>query len=259
MRLLTVTCVVAAMGVAVPAQSEDRDPEAEALAREAQQVVEGYCSDAVADDVTLAAESVATVSAVWARVSASLESNQKVYLLYWRGVLGQCLDQEDKALADLKGFLDTHGDSSTWASLVTDAERRVRQLERRTTGGAVPRGPVAPVVVGGIGAGVAGGLLGGLGGWQWSVADQSRQDLYDGVHIGQSDLQSRLDTEGAASAAHRGLVVGAGVAGATSVGLLVTAGILGQRAPLVAVAPWVLPVDVRGSGGAVGIVVGGGW
>ena len=60
-----------------------------------------------------------------------MESSRKVYLLYCRGVFGQCLYKEERALADLKEFLSARYGASMWASLIADAERRVRLLERK--------------------------------------------------------------------------------------------------------------------------------
>ncbi len=256
MRWLTL--MVLSIGLlSAPVHAASRNAEAEALALEAQDAVEAHCSDAVADDVTLAAESVATVSAVWAKVSSALESNRKVYLLYWRGVLGQCLNQDEKALNDLEDFLAARGSSTTWASLVEDAERRVRRLRRGTLRGAVGVRPSGVLVAGGVGSGIASGVLGGLAGWQWSVVEQARQDLYDGAHIGLGDLNSRLDEEAAAVAAHEGLVVAASVAGAATVGLLVSGAIADGQRPRLAVAPWWAPT--RDGAKAVGVVVAGRW
>ena len=97
MNRLIPSLLLAALLAPAPAWA-DRDAEAEALARRASATVEEHCSNAAQSDVTLAAESVAHVSTVWAEVSKALEGSRKVYLLYWRGVLGQCLDQEEKAL-----------------------------------------------------------------------------------------------------------------------------------------------------------------
>ncbi len=134
------------------------DP-SEALAQEAHQVLIDHCADAAGGAVTTAAESVAVVSDVWARVSAEVESSHKVYLLYWRGVLAQCLDQEERAIADLKTFVRVRGDSTLWAGLVQDAEKRLRQLERVAGRG----GPVVSPFLGlGIGLG-AGSLAFGIG------------------------------------------------------------------------------------------------
>ncbi len=238
------------------AGAAERDAEAEALAQEAQGAVDRYCSEAVSDDVTLAAESVAAVSAVWAKVSAKLEESRKVYLLYWRGVLGQCLDQEEKALADLHAFLGIRGGSDEWASLVADAQRRVRQLERKTgrgKGRVAPRPSAGPVAAG-VGSGVAAGALGGLAGWQWSETLATRQALYDGEHVG-GDLQTYLDDERRTKQTTQGLAVGAGVAGAASAGLMAVGAALDRRATSVVVVPW---LDV-GPAGSVGVVLAGGW
>ena len=53
---------------------------------------------------TAALKSIATVGEVWARLSEQYEKSGESYLLYWRGVLAQCMDQEDRALCGLAAF-----------------------------------------------------------------------------------------------------------------------------------------------------------
>ena len=70
------------------------------------------------------------------------------------------MDQEERASADLNGFLAQVGDSSLWAGLIRDARRRIRQLERKSgAGGTGVAGARAldPRKIGGL---VAGGSLG---------------------------------------------------------------------------------------------------
>lgn len=236
----------------------ERDAKAEALALKAHFAVQEYCADAAADDVTLAAESVAAVSQVWARLSAYLETNRKVYLLYWRGVLGQCLDQEERALTDLKTFIAARSEAGMWENLLKDAERRVRRLETKVSGPrSVSAGPAPALVISGITVGGAAGILGGLAGWQWGVAERNRQDLYDGLHIGLGDLQDRLNEEAAAVSSHRALMVATSIAGATAVGLLIAGAAHGSDSPRVAIVPWLTPV--HGGQGTFGMTVFGGW
>jgi len=146
--------IVAALSVAPSALAQEQessaDPESEALAQEAHAVLLTHCAEAGGADMTRAAESVAVVSDVWARVSAQVESSRKVYLLYWRGVLAQCLDQEERALQDLQSFVGARKGSDLWAGLISDAERRITRLERQVTG---PR-PVEPGWL--VGGGLAG-------------------------------------------------------------------------------------------------------
>ena len=136
-RALVLHTLVALMvGFAVSAQAETpkANPAAEKLALESHQVLAEHCADTASDDMTVAAESVAVVSDVWARVSAELEASKKVYLLYWRGVLAQCLNQNERALIDLKKFIVERQDSTLWPDLVDDSKKRVKRLERKAEG-----------------------------------------------------------------------------------------------------------------------------
>ncbi len=178
MKLLLLLVAVAAPSVAWA----ERSPSSESLAAEAVRVHHEHCSDAAQDDVTIAAKSVAVVSDVWARVSTELESSRKGYLLYWRGVLGQCLDQEVKALADLRAFLDSGVDRSIYAQQLADARRRVKQLSRKLSGRSAHPG-TAGFVAGGALAG-GGAIAGVLAAWQWGQAQNVANELAIGVHIG---------------------------------------------------------------------------
>jgi hypothetical protein len=162
--------LVAALLVAPPALAQEQessaDPESEALAQEAHAVLLAHCAEAVGEDITRAAESVAVVSDVWARVSAQVESSRKVYLLYWRGVLAQCLDQEDKAMTDLQTFVKARKGSELWAGLIADAEKRIGRLKRQA-GGPVQIKP-GWLVGGGLAAGSAVFVIGAAAAWQQS-------------------------------------------------------------------------------------------
>jgi len=225
-------------------------------ARIARGLAVAHCSDAAADDVTAAAESVAAVGAVWARVSATLESTRKVYLLYWRGVLGQCLDQEAKALDDLTAFLGAREDSPMWSSLVDDAKRRVRQLERKLGRSAKTASPATPAIVIGSALGVGAAGAGGLSAWQWSESQQVATEMANGVHIGQDIDGWLVDGARAADASHALVGAAAGL-GTAAVVSFVVAGVRGGGAPARvsrALVPWVQPGP-----GSVTIGFGGEW
>jgi len=108
----------------------------ETLALEAAEVQSAHCADAYSAETTRALQSIAAVGEVWARVSVQYEDSGETFLLYWRGVLAQCMDQEARGLKDLKEFVAESGSSTLWAALVKDAARRIRQLERKLGGGA---------------------------------------------------------------------------------------------------------------------------
>jgi hypothetical protein len=132
-------------------QAKAKKVSGETLALAAARVQSEHCADAYGVDTTRALRSIATVGEVWAQLSEQYERSHETYLLYWRGVLAQCMDQEVRGLDDLKGFVTRAGSSTLWIDLVKDANRRIRQLERRAKGGVDPRAVRKPLglVVGG--------------------------------------------------------------------------------------------------------------
>lgn len=251
MRNLIAAIFLASLLAPAPARA-GRDAEAEALAARASSTVDEHCSDAAQADVTLAAESVARVSTVWAEVSKALEDSRKVYLLYWRGVLGQCLNQEEKALDDFEEFLRARGGSMSWASLVDDAERRIRVLKRKL--GVRPDPPPgAPGFV--VGAALAGGAAasGGLSGWQWSEALATMDALAAGEHVGGDAAAYQTAGDSAATTSHvlAGTAAGLGAAAAISIVIGATRPPKGART-----AHTVVPVLVPTEGGAVAGLAG---
>ncbi len=91
---------------------------ADDAAIEADRVNQAACLD-VAEQraVNKAGVAMAEVSVVWVRVDevyTAAPAPKPKHLLYWRGVLGQCLDRDELARADL----------------VRDAKRRITRLER---------------------------------------------------------------------------------------------------------------------------------
>ncbi len=104
-------------------------------ALEAARVRDELCSDAAGSDTTLAANVHTEVSRVWSEVSGAFESSQQPFLLYWRGVLEQCLDQDERARDDLERFLLDSGDDPSYADLARDARRRLRRLAAAEQGG----------------------------------------------------------------------------------------------------------------------------
>jgi hypothetical protein len=129
--------------------------EADKIAMEADSVNQAACLDVAEQTaVNKAGVAMAEVSVVWVKVdeiySASPEP-RPAYLLYWRGVLGQCLDRDELALADLRAFATTQASNAAYAGLVKDAERRILRLERRAAG--VVERPVPPLFFASLGGG----------------------------------------------------------------------------------------------------------
>jgi hypothetical protein len=168
-----------------PAPAKEKKITGETLALEASDVQNKHCADAYGRDTTRALQSIATVAEVWARVSEQYEKSGETFLLYWRGVLAQCMDQEERGLTDLKGFVAESGSSTLWVALVKDANRRIRQLERKTGISSARPTPLAPdearaaagVILGGsLAAGSA--LSGVVAGIRWQEALDRAGDIY---------------------------------------------------------------------------------
>ena len=217
--------LIAALLAAPPALAQEQessaDPESEALAQEAHAVLLAHCAEAVGEDITRAAESVALVSDVWARVSAQVESSRKVYLLYWRGVLAQCLDQEDKAMNDLQAFVKARKGSELWAGLITDAEKRIARLERQAVG---PK-EVKPgwLVGGGLAAGSAVFAVGAATAWQQSQQTATAEIYPNGQPGTAFDASlAKAESQSSASAVMSGVAVGCGVGAIVSFVLTAT-------------------------------------
>ena len=216
-------------------------------AAEASEVRDRYCSDASDALITLEAEGTARVSAVWARVSRSYDATQASYLLYWRALLGQCLDKTDRVQEDLLAFLSAVGDDSAYREQVRDAERLLLRIDvKERSKAADPR----PAI--GVGAAVAGvgGVLGGLAGWQAQVLSE-RTTLWHSGQLLTGDFNGVGDEARRAADAANGLTAGAVAAAATGLTVLaVSAGIAGDSRAVVAVVP---------TQGGVAVAIGGRW
>ena len=221
------------------------DAASEAIALEAARIVEEHCAEVAGGTATAAAVSVTTVSEVWRRVSEELEQSRKVYLLYWRGVLGQCLDQEERALTDLTEFVEARRGSDLWSSLVADARRRVTYLQRKL-GRRRGLSPAQRRAAAGVGVGFAVGsaALAGSGGAEWEAARSVAGQIYAEPH--DSDDLAALISEGDAHATASRVTTGLSIGlGAAAVGSLVLAATRQGGATWTSV---VLPVPLEGGG-----------
>jgi hypothetical protein len=237
------------------------DPESETLALKAQQVISQHCAEAAGGNTTKAAIAVAQVSDVWARVSTQLDQGHKVYLLYWRGVLGQCLDQEERAIEDLRAFVAVRADSELWAGLVEDANSRLRRLEKSLGKTTAKRPPPPPPPVlppptrrsGGIALGIglssAAVATGMLSAWQGQQAQAQLDLMYSEPHPRRSttgvlsleDLEAAMNTHARASYVLTGTTVALGIGSAVAFVLAATSkkGAAGSAAAV----PIVVPVQ----------------
>jgi len=94
----------------------------------AAEVHQQHCADIYTGDIDLAAEGYAAVAPIWQQVSEVYEGAQEPLLLYWRGLLAQCLGQREQGLADLDAFVAAEGENRDLAAMVRDANRRIRRL-----------------------------------------------------------------------------------------------------------------------------------
>jgi hypothetical protein len=178
--------VVASLAWVRPAQGQS-DPVSE-LAVQASDVHAAYCADVFSSDEDLAEAARQASAAMWEELDAHLKLDPEPFLLYWRGVMAQCLGRDDQARADLEGFLqavaylqavdDAHSDAIQ--TMCGDAERRLRRLRRgRVRGGAVRTGAgveLHPRWRAGAGLMVAGGTTAALG----FILDRA---IYDGLDL----------------------------------------------------------------------------
>lgn len=90
-----------------------------------------HCAEIYQQDVALAARGYQRVAEVWEAVDLGYRESGDSTLLYWRGVLAQCLGQRELAQGDLDNFVNwTEGvDDAELAAMVTDAEARLKRLE----------------------------------------------------------------------------------------------------------------------------------
>jgi hypothetical protein len=219
-------------------------------AAEASQVRDQYCTDASNDAITLEAEGTARVSAVWARVSRSYDANKTVYLLYWRALLGQCIDKVERVQEDLESFLAAVGDDPAYGEQVRDARRRLQRLAVQVQ---AEQQIVDPRPAIGIGLGLVGGgaVLGALSGWQGArMAELSASwhsgDLLTDGYQGVEDEASR------AEATSNGLLAAAvATGGAGVIAAVVGAGVAAEQAQ---VAASIVPTR-----GGIAVAIGGRW
>jgi len=250
LRYLLLTFVLVAP---VPAWAQDAEissaKQSEALALEAHQVLVDHCAQAAGGATTKAAKSVVLVSDVWARVSAHLEESEESYLLYWRGVLEQCLDQEDRALTDLRNFVESPAESDLLMELVRDARKRIRRLERAQTPQASPQ--VLPQTIFGLtlGFGLAAGsaVSGSVAGWHWGQALSRQDQLTSQVNTGAQINDIRADMEAHEQASHGLAALGVGLGVGSAISFVVTASSRSRTGGRAAVGPPIISPMPGGS------------
>lgn len=149
------TALLALLLLSLPALAEEAVLPSQGAAVLADATVTAHCSDVASRGVSEAAAANASVSEAWGQVSRAYEADPQPWLLYWRGVLGQCLGHEERAQEDYEAFLALE-ESAEAPALARDARRRLRRLTATSS--------EAPTVAPGLVTLVAGGLTAGIGG-----------------------------------------------------------------------------------------------
>jgi len=210
------------VGLLWAAPSWASDQEAESAALMAQAIIEGPCGHVESNNRTLADAARQSAQQALDAVEGARASSRKVYLLYWSGVLAQCLGQLDEAQARLEAFVSLRAESALWTSLVEDATRRLRILMAADPDADKPN-PWR--IVGAVGGGALGLTAVGTGlgaGSAWTDSQEISAQLYAEPHR-PAALGSLLAEGEALSGQHRGLVVATAALGATSAALLAVA------------------------------------
>ena len=218
MRLLLLISLVLA-----PAVGWAADP-AEQVAARAQSAHEEYCAEVeAAKHEGDAARAIGEVSAVWADVAEVYEETGASWLLYWRGLLAQCIGQDERAAEALIGFLDSDPSASGMDAMVRDAQLRLRRLRPDYQPPRPERPPLSPaarrrntrlgagvgLVLGSAGAGVGSGVgFAQLSGTHDALTSSLLSTSQADGLIAQGDGQL---------AAGVGLALGAGVAAVASI------------------------------------------
>lgn len=104
---------------------------AEDAAVAAQEVSDEQCAQAWSGKAVQKSSALVQVSTVLGQVSEAYDSTGASYLLYWRGVIFQCLGQYEAALDDLEAFVDDEGESAAYADQVRQAKLHLQRAGRK--------------------------------------------------------------------------------------------------------------------------------
>lgn len=195
-RLLLTVLVLCLAGPAHAAKI----PEQQWAAVRAAEVHGKHCADTNDDSIERAGSAIAAVGETYASLDGLPERTGATGLLYWRGLLAECLGFRSRATDDLLAFLEEHENDTTWVEPVRDAMRRLERMGvvLETGGASAPRPGAVAGVIGGASLGAGAGVLGALAG----VRAQQRNDLEAIYYSGtvQSGEFASLDAQGIAAA-----------------------------------------------------------
>jgi len=126
--------------VLVLAGAAHADPSIDA-ATQASDVNQEECANVHTLKQRTSAAGVQKVAEVWNEVGRVYEEEGKApYLLFWRGVLAQCLGRNELAVLDLESFIASQKGQTMFVDLVRQAKSRLKRLGSR---GKIGEGPSA--------------------------------------------------------------------------------------------------------------------
>ncbi len=235
---------------------------AEQIAAKAQKTHQENCAEAAgAGAESDAALATAEVGAVWAEVALVHEETGATWLLYWRGLLAQCIGQTERAADALTEFVQSDASVTGMDAMVRDARKRLKRLRpggvppKRATPAKVPRPPPSPEqrarsgrVVGGIVLAMGAVGVGVGSGVGFSEFSSTRTTLTTQVLLA-ADSDSLITRGDGQIAASVGLAIGAGFVAVASIAAFAGAS---RLSPQVAVLAVPLP-------DGAGLVLGGRW
>jgi hypothetical protein len=132
LRSTLVVTALAGLLLAISARPAAAD-ETAMLAARAWEVHQAQCAEVAAGSDAAAADSMVEVTEVWREIISTYEKTGASFLLYWRGVLAQCLGQPERAAEDLQLFVALEQLEEAFMPQVRDARTRLRRMGISTT------------------------------------------------------------------------------------------------------------------------------
>ena len=103
----------------------------EELAVTASDVHHEFCAEIYSGNVTLVAEGYREVATTWENVDKEYGETGDIVLLYWRGLLAQCLGQGELAREDLTTFVESQDkeQQNKLRMMTADAKKRLNRMQ----------------------------------------------------------------------------------------------------------------------------------
>ncbi len=119
---------------AAVAQGTPEPPSVADLAVRASEVQVEHCAEIYGADVGGAVAGYQEVAAIWGELNDAIGVDPQPVLLYWSGLMAQCLGQDERAVADLQAFLVAFeeggvlANDSAHGTMRKDAHKRLKRL-----------------------------------------------------------------------------------------------------------------------------------